>query len=424
MNNSFKNFFTNKSRFHFNLTFFDIVKKSLFYIKNYKIDYHQILIHKFKTYFSKSNIFFFNHGRGGFFLLLKYFNKRPKKKVLINSLTLFEMINMVIYAEYQPIFIDNKKDSFETNTIELINKYQEEIAFVVVTHLNGLNNEIFEIKNKIDEINHNRKEVDKIYLVEDTAVSLGAKYKNIFCGAIGDFSILSFNIMKNITSLTGGALVDNINILNSEKIILSQPHVSFKDNIKKIFFVFMLQFLNSKIIFPFFFIFIKFAQKKKLNFFLKKYRTDFQTYTSKTIPFDFLKRISNFQLFLLSDQLEDIEFNNNIRIENSKYLYENLKDNKDLIFPQKKFNQENIYIDFPILCKKKDYKDNIFSKSFDNYIDIKNYYYTSCDTQEIYSKYKDVDCINAKFISENILMIPVSRSQNKRNLDKIIKLFD
>jgi len=37
---------------------------------------------------------------------------------------------------------------------------------------------------------------------------------------------------------------------------------------------------------------------------------------------------------------------------------------------------------------------------------------------------KDVDCINAKFISENILMIPVSRSQNKRNLDKIIKLFD
>ena len=32
-----------------------------------------------------------------------------KKKVLINSLTLFEMINMVIYADYQPVFIDNKK---------------------------------------------------------------------------------------------------------------------------------------------------------------------------------------------------------------------------------------------------------------------------------------------------------------------------
>ncbi len=424
MSNSFKNFFANKSRFHFNLTFFDIIKKCFFYIKNYKIDYYQILNNKFKFYFAKSNIFFFNHGRGGFFLLLKYFNKRHQKKVLINSLTLFEMINMVIYADYQPVFIDNKKNSFETNTIELINKYQEEIAFVVVTHLNGLNNEIFEIKNKIDELNKSRKKVDKIYLVEDTAVSLGAKHKNVFCGAIGDFSILSFNIMKNITSLTGGALIDNLNILNPEKFNLNQPQVSLKDNIKKIFFVFLLQFLNSKIIFPFFFIFIKFAQKKKLSFFLRKYRTDFQTYTSNSIPIDFLKKISNFQLFLLSDQLEDIEFNNNTRIENSKYLYENLKDNINLIFPQKKFNQENIYIDFPILCKNKNYKDYIFSKSFENYVDIKNYYYTSCDTQEIYSKYKDVDCENAKFIAENILMIPVSKSQNKTNLDKIIKLFN
>ena len=424
MNSLFKNFFANKSRFHFNLTFFGIIKKCFFYIKNYKVDYHQILIHKFKAYFPKSNIFLFNHGRSGFFLLLKYFNKRTKKKVLINSLTLFEMINMVIYAEYDPVFIDNKKNSFETNTIELINKYQEEIAFVVVTHLNGLNNEIFEIKNKIDQINKNRKQEDKIYLVEDTAVSFGAKYKNVFCGAVGDFSILSFNIMKNITSLTGGALVDNINIINSKKINFSQSKVSIKDITKKIFFVFLLQFLNSKIIFPFFFVFIKFAYKRNINFFLRKYRTDFQTYISNSIPFDFLKKISNFQLFLLSDQLEDIEFNNNIRIENSKYLYENLKDNKNLLFPQKIFNQENIYIDFPILCKKKEYKDYIFLKSFDSYVDIKNYYYTSCDTQEIYFKYKDIDCENAKFIAENILMVPVNKSQNRRNLDKIVKLFN
>jgi dTDP-4-amino-4,6-dideoxygalactose transaminase len=331
---------------------------------------------------------------------------------------------MVIYAEYDPVFIDNKKNSFETNTIELINKYQEEIAFVVVTHLNGLNKEIFEIKNKIDQINKNRKQEDKIYLVEDTAVSFGAKYKNVFCGAVGDFSILSFNIMKNITSLTGGALVDNINIINSKKINFSQSKVSIKDITKKIFFVFLLQFLNSKIIFPFFFVFIKFAYKRNINFFLRKYRTDFQTYISNSIPFDFLKKISNFQLFLLSDQLEDIEFNNNIRIENSKYLYENLKDNKNLLFPQKIFNQENIYIDFPILCKKKEYKDYIFLKSFDSYVDIKNYYYTSCDTQEIYFKYKDIDCENAKFIAENILMVPVNKSQNRRNLDKIVKLFN
>ena len=37
----------------------------------------------------------------------------------------------------------------------------------------------------------------------------------------------------------------------------------------------------------------------------------------------------------------------NIRIENSLYFYEQLKNNDKLIFPQINFNQENIFIEFP-----------------------------------------------------------------------------
>ena len=70
------------------------------------------------------------------------------------------------------------------------------------------------------------------------------------------------------------------------------------DITKKISFVILLQLLNSRIIFPFFFVFIKFAQKKNLNFFLRKYRTDFQTYTLNKIPPDFTKNLSNFQMYV------------------------------------------------------------------------------------------------------------------------------
>ena len=35
------------------------------------------------------------------------------------------------------------------------------------------------------------------------------KLDNKFLGEFGDYSFLSFNIMKNITSITGGALIDN-----------------------------------------------------------------------------------------------------------------------------------------------------------------------------------------------------------------------
>ena len=39
--------------------------------------------------------------------------------------------------------------------------------------------------------------------------NLGAKKNSFYAGSIGDYAILSFNIMKNVTTLTGGALIDN-----------------------------------------------------------------------------------------------------------------------------------------------------------------------------------------------------------------------
>ena len=52
------------------------------------------------------------------------------------------MINMVIYAGYEPIFIDNKEKSFNSNTLSLLNKHADQLKVVVVTHLNGINEEI------------------------------------------------------------------------------------------------------------------------------------------------------------------------------------------------------------------------------------------------------------------------------------------
>lgn len=422
--NSFKLFFSTKSRFYFNISFLKILQKIIFYILSHKKNYKKILSKEFKKFFPNSNVTFFNHGRGGFYVLLKYFSHRSKKKVLINSLTLFEMINMIIYSGYEPVFIDNKKDNFESNTIDLINKYSDDISFVVVTHLNGLNGEIFEIKKRIEEINKNLNKNDKIYLIEDVAVSFGAKFNNNYCGSLGDFSILSFNIMKNITSLTGGALIDNTNSIDFNILNKNNIKISIIDILKKIFFVFLIQFLNSKIIFPFFFIFIRIAQKNNYHFFLKKYRSDFQTYVSSKIPLDFLKEFSNFQSFLLIDQLNNIEVKNKKRIYNAKYYYENLKKNEQLIFPQTDFNENNIFIDFPVICKTKEYKNYILSKSFDCYVDIKNYYYTDCAGENIYSKFNLNKCINSKIISENIIMLPVNINGSKNDLNKVIKLFE
>ena len=230
--------------------------------------------------------------------------------------------------------------------------------------------------------------------------------------------------MKNITSLTGGALIDNHKILNIHNFAKNKLRVSSLDIIKKISFVVLLQFLNSRPIFPFFFVFIRFAQKKNFSFFLRKYRTDFQTYTLNKIPADFTKDLSNFQMYLLIDQLDEINKKNKLKINNSLNYYDSLKGNDKLIFPQINFNHENIFLEFPIICKEKKYKDYIFQKSLNNYVDIKNYYYKNCENEKSYEIYKLSSSINSKYISENIIMLPNNINYTSNDFKRIINLFD
>ena len=122
-------------------------------------------------------------------------------------------------------------------------------------------------------------------------------------------------------------------------------------------------------------------------------------------------------------QISELEEENKIRVQNSKYLYNKLKFSKKIIFPQKKFNSENIFIDFPVICKTKLIKKKIWEKSLKNFIDIKNYYYTDCQSQKIYAKYKIDKKYNSKRISENILMLPVNKKFSFKDLDRIHSLF-
>ena len=191
-----------------------------------------------------------------FFLIKK---NTKKNKILVNSLTLFEIINVIKYLGFEPIFIDNEKNSFDTNinleTVENI----DDIAAILITHLNGINKNIVNISNQIRNYNLSNRE-KKIFLIEDCAVSFGEIMNNKYAGSYGDFSFLSFNIMKNITSYTGGALIDNQRKIISE--VNSYSDLSKFDILKKSIFLLTLQLLNNKFFFPFFSIYKVFTKKK------------------------------------------------------------------------------------------------------------------------------------------------------------------
>ena len=48
---------------------------------------------------------------------------------------------------------------------------------------------------------------NNLKVVEDTALSIGAKFKNKFCGTFGDAGTFSFHPVKIITTGEGGAII-------------------------------------------------------------------------------------------------------------------------------------------------------------------------------------------------------------------------
>jgi|TARA_Y100000294_G_scaffold106032_1_gene98503 dTDP-4-amino-4,6-dideoxygalactose transaminase len=405
------------SRFYFNISIYENFKNffKILFFKNHECE--NDLKKKLSILHKYSDFYFFDHGRTAFYEILNQLGKKTnKKKILINSFTLFEIINVIIYCGFEPIFIDNKKNSFHTNIkLDNFSSNLDDIAAIVITHLNGINLDVINLKKQITD--HNTSN-DKIFLIEDCAVAFGSQIDNKNVGTFGDYSFLSFNIMKNITSYTGGVLIDNQNKkLNS--FIAEYKILSKIDIIKKIIFVFIIQVLNSKIFFPLFFKLIKYSHKYSFNFFLKKYRTDFEVRIENKFPLKFSSLMHPFQKKILLKQFNNFKENQILRTKKSKLYYDNLKEINSLDFPQDQFDKKNIFLEFPIICKSTAIKNNLFQYLMDRKIDIKNYYYKNCSEEKIYNKTSNL-CLNSKHISDNILMLPVHKKIHEKYQHRII----
>ena len=75
-----------------------------------------------------------------------------------------------------------------------------------------------------------------IFLIEDCAQALGAKYNSKSVGTFGDFSCFSFHAQKNITTLGEGGMiyVKNNNLASKVPGLRHNGHCDFKIKKKKL----------------------------------------------------------------------------------------------------------------------------------------------------------------------------------------------
>lgn len=126
---------------------------------------------------------------------------KPGDEVIMPSFTFVSTANAVVLRGATPVFVDIDEKTLCLDVSKIEKALSKKTKAIIIVHYAGISVDM----NYLTKI----AKKNKIYIIEDSAQSLGSKYGNKYLGSFGDFACFSFHETKNISSGHGGALVVN-----------------------------------------------------------------------------------------------------------------------------------------------------------------------------------------------------------------------
>lgn len=155
----------------------------------------------FKEYAGSKYALGVNSATAGLHLALKVLGVGLGDEVITTSLTFCSTANVIIHCGAKPVFADVDIDDWNIDPKEIEKKITKRTKVIMPVHLHGRPcemDEIMEIAKK-----------HKLFVVEDAAHAIEAKYKGQKIGNIGDITVFSFYVTKNLSTGEGGMVTTN-----------------------------------------------------------------------------------------------------------------------------------------------------------------------------------------------------------------------
>ncbi len=157
---------------------------------------------EFKKYFGVKYAISFNGGRAGLMAILAAMEIKSRDEVLLQGFTCNSAVNPILNRGAKPVFVDIDS-TLNLNPEDLKKKITPKSKAVMIQHTFGWPAQIEEI------LKIAKGGAPNLYLIEDCAHALGAKYQGKFCGTFGDAAFFSFGRDKIISSVFGGMVITN-----------------------------------------------------------------------------------------------------------------------------------------------------------------------------------------------------------------------
>ena len=385
-------------------------------------NYKKKIVYEIKKNSNKKFFEFSSQLRVGFLILLKYLKKNnpEKNEIIFSSYNLEEMIEIAKNLKFKIKFVDIDVKTGCLNRKKFINAVNKKTLALVYTNM--FND--FKSQSIIKDLCKKKR----ITFIEDNAIYFDNYYlkknKKIYSGSLGDYSLYSFNIMKNISALYGGGISTNdINFVNFNKSFQSSfKNFPLNTYIKQNFIYLILKIFSLKLFYNFFFFYVvKYAHKYQNKKFLQLFYPSLKFKIRKRIPFIYFTKMTSFSKKLVYMQLSDKlrrKKNHFVRKKNNQYYLRKLKMMKIKevkFFNVKDFNYQN-FLDFPILVEKKNLLNDYLLK---NGYETKFLNYKNCAKT---FKIDTLQNINAELYEQSLLCLPSHNKIEKSYIDKILRV--
>ena len=142
-----------------------------------------------------------NNGTSALHLALVALGLQPGDEVIVPSLTYIATANAVRYCNAKPVFVDNDVHTFNIDPEDIVDKITRHTKAIIPVHLYGHPVDLDPILKIARDYG--------LFVVEDAAEAVGAKYKGRTIGGHGTCATFSFFGNKIITTGEGGMVTTN-----------------------------------------------------------------------------------------------------------------------------------------------------------------------------------------------------------------------
>lgn len=161
----------------------------------------ELLEKKFSQYAISKYALGVNSATAGLHLALKALDLKPGDEVITTPLTFVSTANVIIHSGLKPVFADIDIKTWNIDPKKIKEKITSRTRAILPVHLHGRPvdmDSLMEIAKK-----------NNLFVIEDAAHAIEATYHGKKIGSIGDITVFSFYVTKNLATGEGGMITTN-----------------------------------------------------------------------------------------------------------------------------------------------------------------------------------------------------------------------